>query len=36
VLPSSIKNTFIKAEIMTLEADQEAMNEIEDLGTKVA
>jgi hypothetical protein len=36
VSPSSIKNAFIKAEIMTLEADQEVVNEIEDLGTKVA
>jgi hypothetical protein len=36
VSPSSIKNAFIKAEIMTLEADQEAVNEIEDLVTKVA
>ncbi len=33
---SSIKNAFIKAKIMTLEADQEAANEIEDLGTEVA
>jgi len=33
---NSIKNAFIKAEIMTLEADQEAVNEIEDLGTEVA
>jgi hypothetical protein len=36
VSPSSIKNAFIKAKIMTLEADQETVNEIEDLGTKVA
>ncbi len=36
VSPSSIKNAFIKAETMTLEADHEAMNEIEDLGTEVA
>jgi len=36
VSPSSIKNTFIKVKIMTLEVDQEAVNEIEDLGTKVA
>jgi hypothetical protein len=36
VSPSSIKNAFIKAEIMTLEADQEVVNKIEDLGTKVA
>jgi hypothetical protein len=36
VSPSSIKNAFIKAEIMTLETDQEAMNEIEDLVTEVA
>jgi len=36
VSPSSIKNAFIKAKIMTLEADQEAVNEIEDLVTKVA
>jgi adenine-specific DNA methylase len=36
VSPSSIKNAFIKAKIMTLDADQEAMNEIEDLGTEVA
>ncbi len=36
VSPSSIKNAFIKAEIMTLEADQEAVNEIEDLVTEVA
>jgi hypothetical protein len=35
VSPSS-KNAFIKTKIMTLEADQEAVNEIEDLGTKVA
>jgi len=34
--PSSIKNAFIKAEIMTLEADQEAVNDIEDLVTEVA
>jgi hypothetical protein len=34
--PSAIKNAFIKAEIMTLEADQEAVNEIEDLGTELA
>jgi hypothetical protein len=34
--PSSIKNAFIKAEIMTLEADQEVVNEIEDLVTEVA
>ncbi len=33
--PSSIKNAFIKAEIMTLEANQEAVNEIEDLGTEI-
>jgi hypothetical protein len=36
VSPSSIKNAFIKAEIVTLEADQEIVNEIKDLGTKVA
>jgi hypothetical protein len=36
VSPSSIKNAFIKVKIMTLEADQEAVNEIEDLGTEVA
>jgi len=36
VSPSSIKNAFIKAEIMTLEVDQEAVNEIEDLVTEVA
>ncbi len=36
VSPSSIKNAFIKVKIMALEADQEAVNEIEDLGTKVA
>jgi len=36
VSPSSIKNAFIKVEIMTLEVDQEAMNEIEDLVTEVA
>jgi hypothetical protein len=36
VSPSSIKNAFIKVEIMTLEANQEVVNEIEDLGTKVA
>jgi hypothetical protein len=36
VSPSFIKNAFIKVEIMTLEADQEAVNEIEDLVTKVA
>jgi hypothetical protein len=34
--PSSIKNAFIKAKIMTLEANQEVVNEIEDLGTEVA
>jgi hypothetical protein len=34
--PSSIKNAFIKAKIMTLEANQEAVNEIEDLVTEVA
>jgi hypothetical protein len=33
--PSSIKNAFIKAKIMTLEADQEAVNEIKDLVTEV-
>jgi hypothetical protein len=36
VSPSSIKNAFIKAKIMTLEADQEVVNKIEDLGTEVA
>jgi len=36
VSPSFIKNAFIKAKIMTLEADQEAVNEIKDLGTEVA
>ncbi len=36
VSPSSIKNAFIKAKIMTLEVDQEAVNEIEDLVTEVA
>jgi hypothetical protein len=36
VSPSSIENAFIKAKIMTLEADQEVVNEIEDLGTEVA
>jgi hypothetical protein len=36
VSPSSIKNAFIKVNIMTLEANREAMNEIEDLGTEVA
>jgi hypothetical protein len=36
VSPNSIKNTFIKAKIMTLEVDQEVVNEIEDLGTEVA
>jgi hypothetical protein len=36
VSPNSIKNAFIKAKIMTLEADQEAVNEIEDLVTEVA
>jgi hypothetical protein len=36
VSPSSIKNAFIKAKIMTLEADQEVVNEIEGLGIKVA
>jgi hypothetical protein len=36
VSPISIKNAFIKAKIMTLEADQEVVNEIEDLGTEVA
>ncbi len=33
---SSIKNAFIKAKIVTLEVDQEIVNEIEDLRTKVA
>jgi hypothetical protein len=33
---SFIKNAFIKAKIMTLEADQEVVNEIEDLRTEVA
>jgi len=33
---SSIKNAFIKAKIMTLEADQEVVNKIEDLGTEIA
>jgi hypothetical protein len=36
VSPSFIKNAFIKAKIMTLKANQEAVNEIKDLGTKVA
>jgi hypothetical protein len=36
VSPNSIKTAFIKAKIMTLEADQEAVNEIEDLMTEVA
>ncbi len=36
VSPSSIKNAFIKAKIMTLEADQEAVNEMEDLVIEVA
>jgi hypothetical protein len=36
VSPNSIKNALIKAKIMTLEADQEVVNEIEDFGTKVA
>jgi hypothetical protein len=36
VSPGSIKNAFIKAEIMTLEADHEVVNEIEDLRTEVA
>jgi hypothetical protein len=36
VSPSFIKNAFIKVEIMALEADQEAVNEIEDLMTEVA
>jgi hypothetical protein len=36
VSPSSIKNAFIKAKIMTLKADQEVVNEIEDLRTEVA
>jgi hypothetical protein len=36
VSPNSIKNAFIKAEIMTLEADQDGVNEIEDLATEVA
>jgi len=35
VSPNSIKNAFIKAKIMTLEADQETVNEIEDFVTKV-
>jgi hypothetical protein len=34
--PSFIKNAFIKAEIMTLEVDQETLNKIEDLGLEVA
>jgi len=36
VSPSSIKNAFIKAKIMTLEVDHEAVNKIEDLRTEVA
>ncbi len=36
VSPNSIKNAFIKVKIMTLEADQEAVNKIEDLGIEVA
>jgi len=36
VSPSFIKNAFIKAKIMTLKADQEAVNKIEDLVTEVA
>ncbi len=36
VSSSSIKNAFINVKIMTLEANQEAVNEIEDLGTEVA
>ncbi len=36
VSPSSIQNAFIKAKIMTLKVDQVTVNEIEDLGTKVA
>jgi ABC-type glycerol-3-phosphate transport system substrate-binding protein len=36
VSPSFMKNAFIKVNIMTLEANREAMNEIEDLGTEVA
>ena len=36
VSPSSIKNAFIKAEIMTLEFDQEGVNEIKDLAAEVA
>jgi hypothetical protein len=36
VSPSFIKNAFIKAKIMTLKVEQEAVNEIEDLGTEVA
>ncbi len=35
VSPNSIKNAFIKANIMTLEADQEVVNEIEDFVTEV-
>ena len=31
-----MKNAFIKAEIMTLEANKDAVNEIEDLATEVA
>ncbi len=35
VSPNSIKNAFIKAKIMTLKADQEVVNEIEDFVTEV-
>jgi hypothetical protein len=36
VSPSSIKNAFIKAKIMTLEVDQEVVNKIKDLVTEIA
>jgi hypothetical protein len=35
VSPNSIKNAFIKVKIMTLKADQEVVNEIEDFVTEV-
>ena len=36
VSPSSIKNAFVKAELMTLEPELEADSNVEDVGTEVA
>lgn len=33
--PSSIKNAIVKTELMTLETDQEAMNEMKNLVREV-